>query len=146
MNPVADECGFCYIFPFWFLNRRLGTVFAETKRIQLLNTIFPKLTPTSYTNTYTMPCSFLRLEQAGLIKILSIFQEIWEMTTLRMTNMMTKMSDNNITLYFFLLIAKRFTHIISCALDCTAICVCGVLFYAFPRKTRIANHLSATQW
>lgn len=46
------------------------------------------------------------------------------MTTLRMTNVMTKMSDNNVTLYFFLLIPERFTHIISHILDCTVMCMC----------------------
>lgn len=95
---------------FGFLKRSLGTVFAETKRIKWLNIIFPKLTPTSSTNMHMTPYSFLRLEQAGLIKILYIFQEISETMTLRMTNGMTKTLDNNVTLYFFSLIPKHLTH------------------------------------
>lgn len=99
-------------------------MFTETKRIQLLNIIFQKLTPTSYTNMHMTPYSFLRLEQPGLIKILYIFQEISEMTTLRMTNGMTKMSDNNVTLYFFPLIPKHFTHYLMHSRSHCCVCVC----------------------
>lgn len=117
-------------------------MFTETKRIQLLNIIFQKLTPTSYTNMQMTPYSFLRLEQPGLIKILYIFQEISEMTTLRMTNGMTKMSDNNVTLYFFPLIPKHFTHYLMHSRSHCCVCVCvweACYSMYFPEKQELST-------
>lgn len=92
----------CYSFPLDFWKGDLVQCLWRQKRIQLLNIIFPKLTPTSDKTMYrTTLHSFFKLEQAGLIKTLYIFWEISEMTTLRMTNMMTNLSDNNVNLYLW---------------------------------------------
>lgn len=82
------------------------------------------------------PYSFLRLEQAGLIKILYIFQEISETMTLRRRKGMTKVLDNNVTLYFFSLIPKHFTHHLMHSRLYRYVCVCvcmggGAILYMF---------------
>lgn len=69
------------------------------------------------------------------------------MTTLRMTTVMTKMPDNNVTLYFFPLITEHFTHyLVYPRLHCSmGVGKAGYYYIRFPERQEFANNLPATR-